>query len=249
MSAPALLVDKVSHKFGDRWVLQNIQLEVADGEILAIMGSSGGGKSTLLKIITGLLRPTEGDVVVHGISSVRQPEEARRELGLVFQSAALFDYLNVFENVAFGLRRIRGMRASVLTDQVNEALASVGLPDAGKLMPDELSGGMKKRVGLARALVLGPKVLLYDEPTSGLDPVTAYAIDELIVETAREHKITSIVVSHDVSSVFRVADRIAFLAGGALTFVGNESEFRASNDAMIRELVDKAQAEEFVKSQ
>lgn len=246
MAETSLLVDHVSHRFGENQVLNDINLDVARGEILAIMGSSGGGKSTLLRIISGLLVPTEGDVQVEGVSSVQQPDEARKHLGLVFQSAALFDYLNVFDNVAFGLSRIPGIRRTVVTDKVKEALASVGLPDAGKLMPAELSGGMRKRVGLARALVLEPRVLLYDEPTSGLDPVTAYAIDELIVETSRENQITSVVVSHDVSSVFRVADRIAFLASGQLTFVGDEAAFRASTDEMITELVGKSLAEQFL---
>lgn len=241
-----LRVEHISHRYGERAVLQDVNFEVDAGEVLAIMGSSGGGKSTLLKIIAGLLVPSEGDVWVNGVSAVQQPDEVRRHLGLVFQSAALFDYLSVYENVAFGLRRMVRQPESKHREQVAEVLADVGLAGTEQLMPDELSGGMKKRVGLARALILKPEVLLYDEPTSGLDPVTAYAIDELIAETSRRLGVTSVVVSHDVSSVFRVAEKIAFLSEGELRFFGGQGDFRQSQEAGIRDLVEKARSEVFL---
>ncbi|MCE9560316.1 MAG: ATP-binding cassette domain-containing protein [Armatimonadetes bacterium] len=245
---PLLSIKNVSHSFSDNQVLKDVNLEVEAGEIVAIMGSSGGGKSTLLKVISGLLVPTEGDVIVGDVSTVQDPEGVRSKLGLVFQSAALFDSMSVYENVAFGLTRKPGIRGNEVKDRVNETLAQVGLPESNDLMPAELSGGMRKRVGLARALVMEPEVLLYDEPTSGLDPITAYAIDSLIVETRDRLGVTSIVVSHDVSSVFRVADRIAFLEGGELTFVGSEEAFREIRTGAIHDLVAKARAEEFLSS-
>lgn len=246
MSEPVLVVDKVSHRFGERWVLEDISLEVHAGEIMAIMGSSGGGKSTLLKIMSGLLVPTEGDVRVAGISSKQNPEEVRQKLGLVFQSAALFDYLNVQDNVRFGLERQAGLARSEVQSRTEETLEEVGLSHALKLLPNELSGGMRKRVGLARALVMEPEVILYDEPTSGLDPVTAYAIDQLIVETRDARRVTSLVVSHDVSSVFRVADRVAFLDAGKLAYVGELAGFRDIRTGSIGDLVQKARAEAFL---
>lgn len=246
MSEPLLVVENVSHKFTDRWVLEDISFQVMPGEIMAIMGSSGGGKSTLLKIMSGLLVPTQGDVKVAGISSKERPEEVRKLLGLVFQSAALFDYLNVENNVSFGLERVPKIAKSEVASRTAAALEEVGLSHATKLLPSELSGGMKKRVGLARALVMQPEIILYDEPTSGLDPVTAYSIDQLIVETRDTRKVTSIVVSHDVSSVFRVADTVAFLDAGKLAYVGDLDGFRTIEGGTIGDLVKKARSETFV---
>lgn len=234
-------VKGVSHRFDERWVLRSIDLEVQRGEVLAIMGTSGGGKTTLLRIVGALLRPTEGDVLVDGISAIDRPEAVRAKIGLVFQSAALFDYLNVEENVLFGVQRRRRLSRTERSELTERLLAQVALKDAARLMPAELSGGMRKRVGLARALAMEPEVLLYDEPTSGLDPVTAYSIDELIASTGRDLNVTSVVVSHDVTSIFRVADRIAFLAEGHLRFVGTPDEFEQSFDTSIRELVEKSQ--------
>jgi phospholipid/cholesterol/gamma-HCH transport system ATP-binding protein len=238
-------VQDVHHSFGDRQVLNGITFDVADGEIVVIMGSSGGGKTTLLKCIAGLLVPSSGDVLVNDISMRKDAERGREQLGLVFQYAALFDYMNVEENILFGAARRRKMSTQEKAALVKESLEEVGMKDTEHLMPSELSGGMRKRVGLARALALEPKILLYDEPTSGLDPVTAYAIDALIVETRDRHQATSIVVSHDVASVYRVADRIAFLDQGQLLFLGTPSEFRAASEGPIKDLVQKAHAESF----
>lgn len=241
-----LVVDHVSHWFGERQVLNDINLKVDGGQILAIMGASGGGKTTLLRCITGLLVPTDGDVIVDEVSVRQSPETVRQKLGIVFQSAALFDYLNVEQNVSFGVERQRKLKGKSLTEHVEQMLRLVGLQDSAHLMPSELSGGMKKRVGLARALAMEPSIVLYDEPTSGLDPVTAYAIDSLIVKMREELGITSIVVSHDLSSVFRVADQIAFLERGELSYYGDPAGFRKSNNDAIEDLVQKARAEEFL---
>jgi len=235
-------VKGVSKRFGDRLVLNNIDLSVEKGHIVAIMGSSGGGKTTLLKCIAGLHSFDAGAITVAGIDVAKQPEEARLQMGLVFQSAALFDYMSVGDNILFGIRRRRRVSKKEGEEIVAEALERVGLKDIGDLMPSELSGGMRKRVGIARAIALEPAVLLYDEPTTGLDPITAYTIDAEIVELRDTLGITSLVVSHDVSSVFRVADQVAFLEGGELTYSGDPAGFETSERPAIRELVDKSRA-------
>lgn len=235
-------VRNVTKRFGDRTVLDDVSLEVGKGEILAVMGSSGGGKTTLLRCITGLIRPDSGSVVVAGIDVQKEPEEARTAMGMVFQAAALFDFMNVRENVLFGARRRRKLASEEREELVSELLATVGLEDAANLMPSELSGGMKKRVGIARALALKPQVMLYDEPITGLDPVTAYTIDQLIDSVRDQYQVTSVVVSHDVTSVFRLADRVAFLDDGKIVFLGTPKEFVSQRNEMIRDLVQKSQA-------
>ena len=232
----------LSHSFGAKQVLKDINLEVGKGEIVAIMGSSGGGKTTLLKCISGLIVPTKGEVQVAGINAVQDPESARRKMGMVFQSAALFDYLNVEDNVLFGVRRWGRPSGGDQRKRLEELLQTVGLQGTETLMPNELSGGMRKRVGIARALAMQPELMLYDEPTTGLDPVTVYTIDQLIVDVRNKFQVTSLVVSHDVSSVFRTADRIAFLDKGELIFVGGIEEFQASREKAILELVKKSEA-------
>jgi phospholipid/cholesterol/gamma-HCH transport system ATP-binding protein len=238
-----LHVERLNHAFGAHKVLDDVNIDVGEGEILAVMGSSGGGKTTLLKCVSGLLKPTSGTIVVDGIDVVAQPEKAREKMGLVFQYAALFDYLDVRDNVLFGVRRKRNVKRKDEGEFVARMLAQVGLEGKERLLPSELSGGMRKRVGLARALAMEPNVLLFDEPTSGLDPITAYSIDQLIVETRDRLGMTCVVVSHDVTSVFRVADRIAFLEAGRLVFHGSPEEFRVASQGDIRELVEKARAE------
>ncbi len=236
-------VQKLSHSFGTKKVLNDISFDVSKGEILVIMGSSGGGKTTLLKCMAGLLTIQVGDVLYDETSMKVETEKAQKLVGLVFQYAALFDYLNVAENVLFGVRRKTPLSHQEMKNLVAKHLEEVGLQGTENLMPNELSGGMKKRVGLARALAMTPDVLMYDEPTSGLDPVTAYSIDQLIVETSRRTRATSIVVSHDVSSVMRVADRIAFLDQGQLVFLGTPQEFKMSKQDSIADLVSKSVTE------
>jgi phospholipid/cholesterol/gamma-HCH transport system ATP-binding protein len=237
-------ISGLSHRFDVRPVLSGINLTIAPGELVAIMGSSGGGKTTLLRCVSGLLRPTAGRVVVDGVDVQADPEEARRRMGMVFQSAALFDFMDVESNVLFGVRRQLRLAPKDQREVAAQALARVGLEGNERKMPSELSGGMRKRVGIARALALRPKVMLYDEPTTGLDPITTYTIDALMLSLRKELGMTSLIVSHDVSSVFRVADRIAFLHRGELIFVGTPEQFALAEHEAIRELVQKAQATE-----
>ena len=238
-------IRNLSHRFGDKQVLSDINLEVGAGEILAVMGSSGGGKTTLLRCIAGLIKPTSGEIEVDKVDVLKRPEEARRHLGMVFQSGAPFDYLNVRDNVLFGVRRHLKLSQADQKALLERELETVGLAGTEKLMPSELSGGMRKRLGIARALALSPAVMLYDEPTTGLDPITTYTIDALIVRVRKELGVTSLLVSHDVSSVFRTADRIAFLDKGELSFVGTPAEFQEHKHPAIEEMVRKALAGSF----
>lgn len=244
--APVIEVRQVSVAFDKRPVLTDVNLEARRGEVLTIMGPSGCGKTTLLKCMSGLLKPDFGNVLVGGDDITRMSERrlntVRRRLGLVFQYAALFDYLTVEENVAFGLTRHKRMSAAELKEVVADKLSRVGLAGSETLYPSQLSGGMRKRVGLARALALDPEALLYDEPTSGLDPVTAYAVDSLIVEMADKLGVTSVVVSHDVNSVMRVSDRVVMLAGGAITAEGSVEEMRSSRVPQVMAFLRSAEA-------
>ncbi len=239
-------VQGLKKSFGDREVLRDISLTVGDGELVAVMGSSGGGKTTFLRCVAGLLAPDAGDIRVDGVDVHADPEGARDRMGMVFQSAALFDSLTVGDNVLFGVRRHRKVARGLEADLLRDTLSRVGLPGIEGLMPSELSGGMRKRVGLARALALAPKVLLYDEPTTGLDPLTTYRIDEVIHEVRRTLNVTSLVVSHDLASVRRLANRVAFLHAGELVFLGTSDEFVASGVPAIRELVAKTEAVRFL---
>lgn len=225
-----------------REILRGVDLDVEPGEILAIMGLSGGGKTTLLKCMGTLARPTSGEVMIGDTPVARLSESAlnpvRRRIGMVFQYAALFDSLTVFENVAFGLRHHGERDEAKIRAVVDEMLGAVGMDGVESMLPAELSGGMRKRVGLARALATGPEVLLYDEPTSGLDPVVATVIDQLIVSVRDRMGVTSIVVSHTIPSIFAIADRIAMLHDGRLIAVGSPEEIRQSDDARVRQFVE-----------
>ena len=231
----------LSKKFGDAVVLKDIHLSIEAGESVAIMGSSGGGKTTLLRCIAGLIEMTSGEILVDGLNVKTDADQIQRRMGMVFQSAALFDYLSVYDNVLFGLRRRDG-NAKQWRDKAVAALTKVGLQNDGDKMPSELSGGMRKRVGVARAIALDPKIVLLDEPTTGLDPITTYAIDDLVASLQRDLGATTVMVSHDVVSVMRVAHRVAFLHAGSLVFDGTPEEFIKSDHAAIRELVEKSQA-------
>ena len=202
------------HKaFGANRVLEGFTLTVADGETMVVIGYSGTGKSVAIKHVVGLLEPDAGEVAVDGqvVSQLRRAEltELRANIGFVFQFSALFDSMSIFDNVALGLRRRRDMTDDAVAARVSESLALVDLARTERLRPAELSGGMRKRVGLARAIALRPKYLLYDEPTTGLDPVTAAVIDQLIVRTREALGVTSIVITHDMRSAYKVGDRIA----------------------------------------
>ena len=236
-------VAALTHRFGDKVVLRDVNLDVAEGEIVGVMGSSGGGKTTLLRCVSGLIRASEGEIEVAGISVLDNAEEARRHMGMVFQSSALFDYMTVSDNIRFGLERLKfKLSDGELDAKVREALGRVGLENDGAKMPDEISGGMRKRVGMARALVLEPDVMLYDEPTTGLDPITTYSIDELIVQFRDNLGTSSLLVSHDLNSIMRTADRVAFLHEGDVIFLGKPGEFVKQDHPAIREVVEKSQA-------
>jgi phospholipid/cholesterol/gamma-HCH transport system ATP-binding protein len=226
---------------GDRMVLDGVSLEVRRGETLAIIGGSGAGKSVTLKHIVGLMKPDRGSVKVDGvdITATRNGklEEARGKIGFCFQGSALLNSMTVFDNVALPLRENDRVPEAEVKRRVEETLALVGLDDAGRKFPAEISGGMKKRAGLARAIVRKPAILLYDEPTAGLDPVIASTINDLILDMQKKLGVTSILVTHDMSSVFKVADRIAMLLRGRIAKLGTPAEFRASEDPVIRQFV------------
>jgi len=230
------------HKaFGAKVVLNGFSLLIPEGETTVLMGYSGTGKSVALKHIVGLLEPDQGQVEVDGqvVGDLGYEElmELRRHVGYVFQFAALFDSLTVRDNLALGLKR-QGLEPDVIARRVGESLELVELPDAADRYPSELSGGMRKRVGIARAIALRPSYILYDEPTTGLDPVTTVAMDELMIRARRELGATSIVVTHDLDSAFTIADRIAFLYEGRIQQVGTVQQIRQSTDPLVREFID-----------
>lgn len=237
----ALRVEALTYEVEGRRILEDIWLEVQRGEIFTVMGPSGCGKTTFLKTLIGLLRPVSGRIWILGHNIVGLPEEelnqVRRRMGFVFQYAALFDSLTVGENVAFGLRRLRGWDERRIQRRVREVLGMVGLSDCENLYPAQLSGGMRKRVGLARAIAHQPEIVLYDEPSSGLDPVSSANIDRLIVRMRDELGVTSVIVSHHVASVFRISDRLAMMHQGRLLMVGTPLEFRRAEDERIRQFL------------
>lgn len=222
-------------------VLQGVDLAIPSGRALVVMGPSGCGKSVMLKHLVGLLRPDAGEIRFHGerIDELNERElvPIRRRIGFLFQQAALFDSLTVRENVAFPLRET-GQAGPDLEDRVRTTLARVGLEDALDRMPAELSGGMRKRVGLARAIVLEPEVVLYDEPTTGLDPIRANVINDLIVRLQADLAITSVVVTHDLDSAFQVADRMVLLHEGKVRIEGSPDELRTSDDPVLRSFLE-----------
>ena len=227
------------HKaFGPKVVLDGIDLEIVEGESLAIIGGSGTGKSVLLKHMIGLLRPDSGRVEVDGIVinelSYREIAAFRRRFGMAFQEGALFDSMTVRENIAFPLTRERRHSRTEIGRRVAECLEEVGLTEAADKMPSELSGGMRRRVGFARAVAAKPDILLFDEPTTGLDPVTKETIDTLIVELSDRLGSTTITISHDMVSVFRIADRVAMLFDGKLIAMAPPEEFRRLDDPRVR---------------
>jgi phospholipid/cholesterol/gamma-HCH transport system ATP-binding protein len=227
--------------FNGRAVLDGFTLDVKDGETMVIIGFSGAGKSVALKHVVGLLPPDSGDVIVDGraVSQLDRPglTALRGEIGYVFQFAALFDSLTVEENVALGLVRRRLPEREVAT-RVQDALRLVDLPDTGSRYPAELSGGMRKRVGIARAIALRPRYILYDEPTTGLDPVTSAVMDQLMVRTRQQLGVTGIVVTHDMRSAYTVGDRIAMLYEGRVRQVGSVAEIQGSSDPIVRQFIE-----------
>jgi phospholipid/cholesterol/gamma-HCH transport system ATP-binding protein len=232
---------QLSYRISGRSILRRIDLTVEKGETMAVMGMSGAGKSTLLKCICGLRRPTGGRMLIDGTDIARMAERnldpIRRRIGMVFQYSALFDSLSVYENVCFGLRRHTRLTEPEIAEVVRGKLAMVGLPRTEDLMPSELSGGMQKRVGLARALAMDPDIVLYDEPTAGLDPITSATIADLIVKTRDQVGVTSVVVTHDVPTIKRVASRIAMLHRGRIIAVGTAEEMAKSEDPTVKQFM------------
>ena len=243
-AVPFVSVRALWKAFGVKQVLRGLSLDVRRGETLVILGGSGSGKSVLLKHINGLLRPNAGRIIVDGEDITDLDEGAlvpvRRKIGVLFQGGALFDSLTVGDNVAYGLREHTTLSPDAVARRVQTVLAMVGLPGTEALAPAELSGGMRKRAALARAVVLEPAAVLYDEPTTGLDPVVAQKIDMLIRRLQRELRLTSVVVTHDLHSAFAVGDRFAFLHDGVIRFVGSQDELRHASDPPVAEFLAAA---------
>ena len=234
-------LDGLVKRFGARTVLDGLDLEIPSGQVTAIIGRSGTGKSVLLKHIVGLLIPDEGRVLVDGADVASLDEDGlaslRRRFGYVFQFAALFDSMTIGDNIRLGLRR-RGLDPDDIESRVRESLAVVALPDAAERLPSELSGGMRKRAGIARAIALRPDYILFDEPTTGLDPVTTATMDTLMQRVRRDTGATMVVVSHDMRSVFAVADRIAMLHEGKIRAAAPRDDFRTIADPVVRDFLE-----------
>lgn len=232
----------IRKSFGDKSIYRNLDLEVRPGETLTVLGPSGSGKSVLLRMVIGLELPDEGQVFVSGVDVASMDEQALRELrrkvGMLFQGAALFDSISVGENVAYGLREHFDWPEARVLARVAECLASVGLPGTEELNPAELSGGMKKRVALARALAPGPEAILYDEPTTGLDPSNSRRINELIVSLRQKLGVTSIVITHDMVSAFAISDRIALVQEHRIGLVIDAAEARRAPPPALKAFID-----------
>lgn len=230
------------HKsFGQNKVLQGVNLTIERGETLVIIGQSGSGKSVLIKHLIGIIKPDRGNIFVDGVEIVNLKEDElhkiRRKFGMLFQGAALFDSMTVAQNVSFGLERYTDYQPGKIQEVVEESLAKVGLKGVENLMPHELSGGMKKRVGLARAIAYWPEIILYDEPSTGIDPIRADAIINLIDRMKKELKVTSVIITHDMTSSYKVADRIAMLYGGKIIEIGTPEEIKRSENQVVQQFI------------
>jgi phospholipid/cholesterol/gamma-HCH transport system ATP-binding protein len=230
------LID-VHKSFGKQHVLRGVHLDIEDGKTTVIIGKSGGGKSVLLKHIIGLLQPDSGQVLIDGVDITKLNDkllnETRKKFGMLFQEAALFDSMTVGENVAFPLREHTKFKEEEIREIVADRLRDVGLTGIEQKLPSELSGGMRKRVGLARAIALHPQIVLFDEPTTGLDPVMTEAINQLIMETQNKLHLTCVVISHDLGSIFKISDKIAMLYEGEIIAYGGPDEIKSSPNPVI----------------
>ena len=248
MNEVMISLRQLTMAFGSKVVLDELDLDVYKGETLAVIGPSGSGKSTVIKVLTGLLAPTSGSVQIEGQETSGFDDDAWDELrchmGVVFQYSALFDFLSVCENVAFGLRRHFKLPEEEIQRRVAALLEMVGMPATQSMMPAELSGGMKKRVGLARALAMQPQVVFYDEPTSGLDPVMTMTISRLIRKTQQTLGVTSVLVTHDMESAYFAADRIAMLYKGKIVQVGTPDEIKRSRNPIVHAFVNGLELKE-----
>ena len=234
----------IHKRFGDREILKGIDLHIVEGKTTVILGVSGGGKSTIIKHLVGLLKPEVGEIFVDGKEIVHCSEselrEIRKEVGFLFQSGALFDSMNVFENVAFPLREHTSMSEEEIEANVSKKLSMVGLDTKviAKLFPDELSGGMRKRVGLARTIALEPKIVLYDEPTSGLDPVTSDHVTQMIISLQERLHVTSVLISHDIKESFKAGDYFAMLFEGKIVDYGDEEHIKNSSHPAVQQFLE-----------
>ncbi len=234
---------KVCKSFKGQKVLDNLDLQIEPEKITVIIGRSGSGKSVLLKHIMGLIKPDSGQVLVNGTDTAKlndkELNEMRKVFGMLFQDAALFDSMTVGENVAFPLKEHTKLSKKEIDEIVEEKLLAVDLKNVTHKMPSELSGGMRKRVGLARAIALNPKIVLFDEPTTGLDPIMCEGIDNLIINTQRHTKATFVVISHDIGSTFKIAHKVAMLYKGKIIKIGTPEEIRSSNNPVIKRFISR----------
>ncbi len=241
VETPILEVVDLHKSFGGQSVLNGVDLSIATGKVTVIIGGSGSGKSVLVKHLVGLLRPDSGQVKLHGQDLFAMaPDDllkARRQFGMLFQAGALFDSMTVYENIAFPLREHRPLPREEERNLVHARLAELNLENVDHKYPAELSGGMKKRVALARATILDPEIIIYDEPTTGLDPMMISQVDDMIAETQERHRVTSVVISHDMASTFRIAHHIAMLFEGRIVECGTPDEFRRSANPVVRKFI------------
>ncbi len=239
-----IVIKGLKKSFGPKCVLNGINLTIPKGKTTVILGLSGGGKSTIIKHIVGLLKPDEGEVWVDGEKIEYSDEEQilriRKKVGFLFQSGALFDSMNVYENVAFPLREHTGLKEDAILKRITERLEMVGLKpnEVMHLFPDELSGGMRKRVGLARTIVLDPQIILYDEPTSGLDPITSDLISQMIISLKKRLGVTSVLISHDIKESFKAGDYFAMLYDGKIIETGDAEHFKKTENPYVRQFLD-----------
>lgn len=234
-------IKELYKSFGTKQVLRGLSLKVEKGESMVVIGGSGSGKSVLIKHIIGILKPDKGDIFVDGVNVIGLRENAlyelRKKFGMLFQGAALFDSMTVWENVGFALLGNKAYSEKKVKEIAIEQLRLVGLVGVEDLMPSELSGGMKKRVGLARAIAHGPEIILYDEPTTGLDPIMADAINDLIIEMQKKLNVSSVTITHDMMSAYKIADRIAMLYDGKILETGTPDEIRHSENPFVRQFI------------
>jgi phospholipid/cholesterol/gamma-HCH transport system ATP-binding protein len=234
-------VVNLQKSFGENHVLRGVHLEIQQGESMVVIGGSGSGKTVLIKCIIGLIRPDGGEIYVDGLEitslNERRLNEVRKKFGMLFQGGALFDSMKVWENVGFGLRQQTRLGEEEIRRIATEKLRLLGLKDVEDLMPAELSGGMKKRVSLARAIALEPEILLYDEPTTGIDPVVADAINELIIRMREKLNVTSIAITHDMKSAYKIGDRIAMLYQGKIIEVGTPDDIKNSTNPIVQQFI------------
>jgi len=244
----AIAIRNLAASFGAREILNDINLDILRGETFVILGGSGCGKSTLLRMIVGLMRPTRGQIWINGLDITQLSEEEfnelRKKIGMAFQNSALFNSMTVGENVALPLREHTDLEDSTIQIMTRIKLDQVGLSGCDPLMPSQLSGGMRKRAGIARAMAMDPEILLFDEPSAGLDPIIAAGIDELILKLKQAFRMTIVLVTHELASAFLLADRIAMLDKGAILFVGTPEEFRSCMIPRVRQFLERRADEE-----